>query len=211
MRHGEGVGLSLRQVLVFYFYVVTVATLLVMVTGISRLVQAGLALPLGKEFSYNPVYYADTYPVVRTSVEVPPGVTPAPAEPQEATGPDEQARQKGLDQAFKEGILSGVMFTVVGGIFWLVHQWGRRRFAQSAQLLEQLYLLALLSIFAGLTLYYLPTGLYDTLRYYVAGVRTDYNPPGGTLAMGIVSLPIWLFYLSAAFRKLRVNRGGAAS
>jgi len=212
LRHGEGVGLSLRQILVFYFYVMTVVTLLVTVSGLSRLVQAGLALPLGKEFSYYPVYYPDSYPVIRAPVGVPPTplATPTPAEPQKGPTADELARERGLDQAFKEGILSGVMFTVVGGVFWLIHQGGRRRYGQNGGVLEQLYMLSLLGIFAGMTLYSLPTGLYDTLRYYLLDVREGFSPPGGRLATAIIALPFWLFYLGAAFRKLRAGRATAS-
>jgi hypothetical protein len=171
-------------------------------------VRAGLAVPLGKEFSYYPVYYPDSYPVVRVPVEPLPG--PTPAEPQKGTGPDEQASQERLDQAFKEGILRGLNFAVVGGVFWLVHQWGRRRFGQNGGMLEPLYLVSLLAIFAGMTLYSLPSGLYDTLRYYILDSRDSFSPPGERLAMAIVSLPFWLLYLSAAVRRLRAGRIEAA-
>ena len=124
VRRGEGVSLSLRQVLAFYFYVMTVVTLLVAFSGLSRLVQAGLSVPLGREFSYYPVYYPEDYPVpVRLEAPPAPVVAPTPsvaptvAPPEE--GPiaeeEEARRQKGLDQAFKEGILGGLNFTVVGG------------------------------------------------------------------------------------------------
>ena len=212
VRRGEGVGVSLRQVLAFYFYVLTVVTLLIAVGGLSRLVQAGLAVPLGKEFSYYPVYYPEDYPVP-VRLEAPPAPTVAPTVVPPKTSiileEEEARRQKGLDQAFKEGILSGLNFAVVGGVFWLVHQWGRRRFGQNGGMLEQLYMLSLLGIFAGMTLYSLPTGLYDTLRYYFLDAR-EISPPGGRLATAIVALPFWLFYLSAAFRKLRAGQATAA-
>ena len=215
VRRGEGVSLSLRQVLAFYFYVMTVVTLLVAVGGLSRLVQAGLAVPLGREFSYYPVYYPDDYPVP-LRMEAPPApalaVPPTVVPPGKGSVPEEEEarRQKGLDQAFKEGVLGGLNFTVVGGLFWLVHQWGRRRFGQNGEGLEQLYLIGLLSIFAGLTLYSLPSGINDTLRYYLLDARQGFNPPGGRLATAIVALPFWLFYLSAAFRRLRASRATAA-
>ena len=216
VRRGEGVSLSLRQVLAFYFYVMTVVTLLVAVGGLSRLVQAGLAVPLGREFSYYPFYYPDDYPVP-VRLEAPPAapapaVAPTVAPPQKGPVAEEEEarRQKGLDQAFKEGILGGLNFTVVGGLFWLVHQWGRRRFGQNGDMLENLYLIGLLSVFAGLTLYSLPSGINDTLRYYLLDARQGFNPPGGRLATAIVALPFWLFYLSAAFRRLRASRATAA-
>lgn len=214
VRRGEGVSLSLRQVLAFYFYVMTVVTLLVAFSGLSRLVQAGLAVPLGKEFSYYPVYYPDSYPVP-LRLEAPPApalaVPPTVVPPQKGPSPEEEARrQKGLDQAFKEGILGGLNFTVVGGLFWLVHQWGRRRFGQNGDMLENLYLIGLLSVFAGLTLYSLPSGINDTLRYYLLDSGQRFNPPGGRLATAIVALPLWLLYLSATLRRLRASRAAAA-
>ena len=213
VRRGEGVSLSLRQVLAFYFYVMTVVTLLVAVGGLSRLVQAGLAVPLGREFSYYPVYYPDDYPVA-VRLEAPPAPALAPAVPLPQKGPipeeEEARRQKGLDQAFKEGILGGLNFTVVGGLFWLVHQWGRRRFGQNGDMLEHLYLIGLLSIFAGLTLYSLPSGINDTLRYYLLDGGQGSNPPGDRLATAIVALPLWLLYLSATLRRLRASRATTA-
>jgi hypothetical protein len=213
VRRGEGVSLSLRQVLAFYFYVMTVVTLLVAFSGLSRLVQAGLAVPLGKEFSYYPFYYPDDYPVpVRLEAPPAPALVPTVVPPQKGPIPEEEEarRQKGLDQAFKEGILGGLNFTVVGGLFWLVHQWGRRRFGQNGDMLENLYLIGLLSVFAGLTLYSLPSGINDTLRYYLLDGGQGSNPPGGRLATAIVALPLWLLYLSATLRRLRASRATAA-
>jgi hypothetical protein len=205
VRRGEGVSLSLRQVLAFYFYVMTVVALLVAVGGLSRLVQAGLAVPLGREFSY----YPDDYPVP-VRLEAPPApalaIAPTVVPPEE----EEARRQKGLDQALNEGILGGLNFTVVGGLFWLVHQWGRRRFGQNGDMLENLYLIGLLSIFAGLTLYSLPSGINDTLRYYLLDARQGFNPPGGRLATAIVALPLWLLCLNAILRRLRASRATAA-
>ncbi|MBU2008809.1 MAG: hypothetical protein KJ624_03000 [Chloroflexi bacterium] len=214
VRRGEGVSLSLRQVLAFYFYVMTVVTLLVAFSGLSRLVQAGLAVPLGREFSYYPVYYPDYYPVPMR-IEAPPApapaVPPTVAPPQKGPSPEEEARrQKGLDQALKEGILGGLNFTVVGGLFWLVHQWGRRRFGQNGDMLENLYLIGLLSVFAGLTLYSLPSGINETLRYYLLDGGQGSNPPGGRLATAIVALPLWLLYLSATLRRLKASRATPA-
>ncbi|HJW87902.1 MAG TPA: hypothetical protein VJ565_00300, partial [Dehalococcoidia bacterium] len=104
VRRGEGVSLSLRQVLGFYFYVMTVVTLLVTVGGLSRLVQAGLTVPLGREFSYYPFYYPDDYPVP-VRLEAPPAapapaVAPTVAPPQKGPVAEEEEarRQKGLDQ-----------------------------------------------------------------------------------------------------------------
>ena len=216
VRRGEGVSLSLRQVLAFYFYVMTVVTLLVTVSGLSRLVEAGLAVPLGREFSYYPFYYPDDYPVP-VRLEAPPAapapaVAPTVAPPQKGPVAEEEEarRQKGLDQAFKEGILGGLNFTVVGGLFWLVHQWGRRRFGQNGDMLENLYLIGLLSVFAGLTLYSLPSGINDTLRYYLLDGGQGSNPPGDRLATAIVALPLWLLYLSATLRRLRASRATTA-
>src|SRR3990172_1983004 len=216
VRRGEGVSLSLRQVLAFYFYVMTVVTLLVTVSGLSRLVEAGLAVPLGREFSYYPFYYPDDYPVP-VRLEAPPAapapaVAPTVAPPQKGPVAEEEEarRQKGLDQAFKEGILGGLNFTVGGGLFWLVHQWGRRRFGQNGDMLEQLYLIGLLSIFASLTIYSLPSGINETLRYYLLDSGQSFNPPGDRLAKTIVALPLWLLYLSATLRRLRASRAVAA-
>jgi hypothetical protein len=211
-RSGQGITVSLRQLFTVYLYVMTILTLLLTVSGLSHLVQAGLAVPLGKEFSYFPRFAPAPVRIAKPPpppVPAEPGVVPEEREPtpeEEAKirEEEEKRRQEGLDQAFKEGLLNGLSLFVVGGILWALHLWGKRRMAEKEALIERLYLIVLLFIFAALALSSLPTSIYETTRFYILRPPEDYfSPPGGKLATAIVTLPLWLFYLTSTIRRLR--------
>lgn len=204
-RSGQGITLPLRQLFNVYLYLMTILSLLLTVSGLSSLVQAGLAVPLGKEFSY----YTPDYPRP-VYIPAPPTIdgVPAPAKPQLTPTPEEQEKQRQdtLNQAFKDGMVKGLSLTVVGGILWAIHWRGKRRMTEKDSLMGRLYLVVLLFVFAALTLSSLPTGIYETVRYYVVGSQTQYSgpvTPGAKLSTAIVSLPIWLIYLFGAMKQLR--------
>ncbi|MDP2726208.1 MAG: DUF5671 domain-containing protein [Dehalococcoidia bacterium] len=211
-RSGQGFAISLRQLFTVYLYVMTILTLLLTVSGLSHLVQAGLAVPMGKEFSYYPRFMSVRMPPPY-QVPAKPGIMPE----QTQLTPEEQARlqeeearrrKEGLELAHQEGLLNGLSLSVVGGILWALHQWGRRRLAEKESLMERLYLIVLLFIFAAMSLSSLPSSISETVRFYV--VRTPeeiYNPPGGKLATAIVTLPFWIYYLACTIRRLRRTPG----
>ncbi|MBM2832164.1 MAG: hypothetical protein HW414_1216 [Dehalococcoidia bacterium] len=215
-RSGQGFAISLRQLFTVYLYVVTILTLLLTVSGLSHLVQAGLAVPLGKEFSYYPRFIPETITIAR------PPYAPVPAKPglapdQTQLTPEEQARlqeeearrrKEGLQLAHQEGLLNGLSLSVVGGILWALHQWGRRRLAEKDSLLERLYLIVLLFIFAALSLSSLPSSISEAVRFYVVRSPEEiFNPPGAKLATAIVTLPFWIYYLACTIRRLRHTPG----
>ena len=105
------------------------------------------------------------------------------------------------------GLLNGLSFTIVGGIIWGAHLYGRRRLErgqEEGEWLQRLYVIALLFTFGILTLTSLPQVVFDTLRYYLIEEAPEfYGPPGDRLSTGIVALPLWLYYLWGTFRLVR--------
>jgi hypothetical protein len=212
LRTGQGLNISWRFLFLVYFYLMTVISLLVMVGGLSNLVRVGMGAALGKEFSYD----APRYAVKLLPPPVPVGGDRVPI-PQEAEQPtteeQEEARQKALDRGFKEGLFNGLSFTIVGGLIWGVHLYGRRRLEQGEEVewLRRLYVIALLLIFGILTLTSLPEAVFDTLRYYLIEADQDFfrRPPAERLSTGIVALPLWLYYLWGTFRLAKGRAEGA--
>lgn len=211
LRTGQGLSISWRSLFLVYFYLMTVISLLVMVGGLSNLVRVGMGAALGKEFSYHASRYAVKMPP--PPVRVAPNGVPTAEESQEPTSEEQEAeRQKALDRSLQEGLLNGLSFTIVGGIIWGAHLYGRRRLergAEEGEWLHRLYVIALLLTFGILTLTSLPQAVFDTLRYYVIEEAPEfYGPPGDRLSTGIVALPLWLYYLWGTFRLVRNKSEG---
>lgn len=202
LRAGEPFTIPLRLLLRIYLYLVVVASLLVMVSGLADLVRAGLGAGLGLEFSYRPAYVA-------------PAPIPVPDErgKQEPSQEEmEQQRREGLSRSLREGLVRGISFALVGGLIWSVHSLGRRRLetpAEAGDLLNRLYLIALLVVFSILTLVSLPTGLFEALRYYLLEQgESRSTTPGSPLSTAIVALPFWTYYLNSTVRSMRRPAGG---
>jgi len=201
-RSGERPGLPWRALLRLYLYLVLVASLMVMVSGLADLVRAGLGMALGKEFSYYPAYV----PAVEPFPPSPAGEPPAKPQP---PNPEEQAqpREEGLNRALREGLLRGISFSLVGAMVWGAHLWARRRLEEPGEgedLLGRGYLVLLLVLFSVVVLVSLPSALYDALRFYLLereGIR-----PGAPLATALTALPFWAWYLRQAVRTLRRDR-----
>lgn len=194
LRTGERLIFPMRLLFRIYLYLITLASLLTLVTGLSDLVQAGLGAGLGKEFSYDPVYIYEprTEPIAKdgTELEEPPSVS-----------------EKGLDRAMKEGLLDGISLTIVGALVLALHTWGRLRLEipeERQDVLHRIYLILMLVLFGGVTLVTLPSAVFETLRFYILD-SDQYNRtrPGGSLATALITLPVWGYYLRTTIGMLR--------
>ena len=72
--------------------------------------------------------------------------------------------------------------------------------------MRRVYLFVGLIIFTLVTLISLTAGIPETLKYALLENELGEESPGETLAIAIVALPIWLFYLIETIRKERANR-----
>lgn len=194
LRAGEGITVSLRFLLIAYLYLASVVGLLVMVHGTALLLNAGLSIPLGRDFSYSAA------PIFRDSKE--------PKQP----SADEQKLQRArmLERSFREGVLNGIVNVFFGGLVWGVHVVTRRRMERGTEkeygLLRKSYLIVLLVIFGIGSIITLPAGTFEAIRYYVIEPIEEFvfrNPPGPKLATSIVFTPVWVFYLLSTLREVR--------
>src|SRR3989304_3971269 len=96
LRSGEPINISFRLLLTAYFYLLTIAGLIVLLVGLSGLVNAGLGAVLGRDFSYTRPPIARPIPV--TPEGVPQKTAPSPEE-QRLQAERQQERQS------REGLL----------------------------------------------------------------------------------------------------------
>jgi hypothetical protein len=208
LRRGEDVQLSLRGLFRGYLYIMSLASLLIMISGISHLVQWGFAVGFGNEFSYRPARVEAIRPAERFLYErgvQPPELTAE--EREEMRRLDEERRIEGLDLAFKTGLLDGIIFTAIGALLWGAHLWGRRRLEtveeQESSALNRIYLIVLILVLGVITISTLPVAARDALRYGLLDTGLAYSPPGGRLGTAIAVMPFWLVYLWVTVRGIR--------
>ena len=200
LRKGEPIHLPLRGMFRLYIYILLVVSLVLLSSGLGHLVRYGLASGFGYEFSYNP----DHFEMDRDARFDSEG-KPIPLTDEEET----QRREEGLVLAYKEGLFEVISYSIVGGILWIAHAYGRRKLEtveeRTSSLVNRLYLILLLLIFGIATLASLPSAAFEAVRYLVLGNDGSYRgqAPGGELATAIVSLPIWLAYLRGVIVTIR--------
>ena len=211
-RAGEQMRLPVRLLFRIYLYLVIIAGMVLSVQGLSSLVRAGLGTAIEKEFSYTPEYVP-----VPAPAEPPDKGATAPAEPQDKgavrpagpTAEEEAARQKGLDRAWREGLINGVAFTVIGLLVLGSHVLGLRMLQTAEErsgMLHRFYVFAVLVVFTIIVLVTLPQGVFESMRYWLLKPVDSYSrpsPPGQALSTAIVALPVWGVSLWAALRAAR--------
>lgn len=209
LRSGEPINISFSFLLTAYFYLLTVVGLIVLLIGLSGLVNAGLSLVLGRDFGYSRPPVARPLPPPVPLEGVPQRVAPAPEE-QRLEADRQQERQ------FREGLLQGASMVLVGGIVWGIHSLGRRRMEQGQEersnFLRMAYLIILLAISSIVAVVSLTSAINDTLRFYLIQPPGEFefrSPPGQNASVALVFTPVWGYYLLALLRGL--NRGGSSN
>lgn len=122
-----------------------------------------------------------------------------------------------VDQAFRADeiasditVASALLGT--GLIVCLLHVYGRRAVekttGKAAPTLRRVYLFSMLGIFGLAGLIALPLAIYQLIDYYVAdhGYLSHVDPPSESLAVAIVVVPLWAYYLFRVFREIRQPR-----
>lgn len=212
--------MPIRLLFRVYLAAMSIVSLLILTGGIAHLVNAGFSEVFDRDFSYYPVYVGDAElealrkpdapaPVpTATPTPVPGAAAPASPTPVPTPTPEEKEllRQEGLQRSFEEGLLSGVSYTLVGGLLWFAHVWGRRKVETPEErrddVLDRLYLLVVLLIFGIVTVVSLPSAVDESLRYFILDYN-DRRQPGEELAVALVSLPVLLIYLRGTIQSIR--------
>lgn len=204
VRSGAPDGLSLRTLLVGYFHLMSIVAALVLATGLTTLLKAGMSEIFGREFSYW------TPPrVVAKPVPLEPGAPRAVEPSPEQLEEQRQSALRRIAQQVREDLVQGGTLALAGAILWLLHAWGRRRIVVADDawraFFARAHLTILLLLFSLIGIISLPMGIYQLLRFYLIPAAEDVppQPPGESVAMAVVFVPLWLFYLAAALRQMR--------
>ena len=194
-RSGETESLPLRLLLRVYLYLLSIIGVALLVAGLAGLVQAGLGAAVNEEFSYR----AEGGTASRSLLSAAGLGIPQP----EQSGVE---REEALERALDEGILRGISVTLVGVVVLGLHVWGRWRLERENErsgTLNRVYLVLLLVILSVVAVTTLPSAIFDTLRYSILDSNTAEVTPGGRLAIAMVTVPVWAYYLYATLRALR--------
>lgn len=221
LRSGAGLVLPMRFLLRLYLYVVIIAGLLLLAQGLAGLLQVGLASALGNDFSYRPVQIGlERRPIAVDPLELKDRPQLTDAERQRLSEILEQKEQKsleqrreqrvlGLDRARKEGLIQGISFTLIGAIIWGAHLFARRKLETPEgrnSPINRGYLIIMVVIFGLITIINLPQAVFEGFSFYLLDPIDEFrrgSPPGGKLALSIVTLPIWIIYLVGAIKAAR--------
>jgi hypothetical protein len=202
VRGGRGsLDLAPRNVVRLYLYIASLAGIVVLVVGLSGVLNAGFAAAFGNGFVYGDSSRVAVPP------SCPPGAVGCP--PQQPDFETQQRQQ--LDRRRADDLIRGLTFTVFGAAFWGAHWAARRGVATGEELqsaLHRSYLMLGTVVFGLSTIVLLATGIYQALSYLILPVvaNTFRQGVGDSLAGGIVTLPVWLIYLWLVVRDLRATR-----
>lgn len=134
-----------------------------------------------------------------------PLATPTPEQVEEQT----QRQRQAIEQQYRSDLLQGATMTIVGALLWPLHTWGRRRLIRAGNgwttFLARTHLTVLLVLFGVVGLISLPTGIYQFLQFFLVPVDEfqSRQPPGESVALAIVFVPLWLISLVIAVREMR--------
>lgn len=200
-RSGEPLGISFRTVLLTYFYLMSIASFLVLTGGLSTGVKAGLSNVFGREFSY-------WFPPGMRVMSV--GEGPMRGEdltPQPVPEAERERKRREVERQYQNDLIQSATFAIVGGVIWVLHSIGRRLMESQEETFREFFrkaqLTIMLAIFSIVGIITLPFGIYQLLQFVIIPVDefTFRQPPGDTVATAVVFVPVWLFYLAMVLRQ----------
>jgi hypothetical protein len=207
-RGGDALDFAPRNLLRLYLYVGSLAGIVVLVIGLSGILNAGLAAAFGTGFVYGTQSYPDPAMIGACPPNVPPGSPECkPGVP--ADFAERNARE--IERRKADDLIRGVTFTAFGLLFWGAH-WGARRGFIGADEpqsgIRRGYLMLGTVIFGLSTIVLLPMGIYQALSYVLLPATDGFYRPGAgeSLSGGLVTLPVWLIYLWLVVRDFRATR-----
>lgn len=193
VRSGQRLNLSFRTIAAAYFHLMAIACFLVMTVGIATALKAGLSDAFGRPFSYY------TPPVSRPTPEGAPSRVPPPEDRTDFG-------RREVDRQYQNDLIQGVTLAVVGAVLWGLHTIGRREVTppEIELFFSRAYSTVLLAIFGPVGVVFLPTGLYELLRYLLVSIDdASRNQPGASVATALVFVPIWMYYLMDILKRTR--------
>jgi len=204
-RGGDGLDFAPRNLLRLYLFIASLAGIVVLSIGLSGILNAGFAAMFGNGFVYGTPFSA-------IAPACPPNISPGSPECK-ANPPDFAERQaREIERRRGEDVIRGITFAVFGALFWGAHWAARRSVVGPDEPLLGMrrgYLMLGTVIFGLSTVVLLPMGIYQALSYLILPATDGFYRQGAgeSLSGGIVTLPIWLIYLSLVIREF----GGSAA
>jgi hypothetical protein len=207
-RGGDGLDFAPRNLLRLYLHIASLAGIIILAIGLSGILNAGLAAALGTGF----VYGSNSFPVPAIAQPCPPNIPPGSPECK-GIPPDFAERQaRELERRRGDDLIRGITFAVFGALFWGAHWAARRSVVGPDEPLSGMrrgYLMLGTVIFGLSTVVLLPMGIYQALSFLILPAADGVYRPGAgeSLSGGLVTLPIWIIYLSLVVRELRGQSG----
>ncbi|GEM_PF-1414371 len=211
--------LSLRNAVEGYFYLMTVVSFVIFTFGLVALLNVGASQALGKDFSYGrPPYYGPMS--ARPIPAYPPGVVPekttplTPAQEEELRQKEEQRQleenRRRQDQNQREELTQGIGMAFVGGLVWVLHAWGRRRFYSVqdsfSKGIRRSYLVVMLVLYSIMGVTSVTIAVSRVLRQYILQDvdKYAYMPsPGPIAAATVIFVPVWIYFLVALITEMK--------
>ncbi|MDE3112325.1 MAG: hypothetical protein KGN00_01275 [Chloroflexota bacterium] len=187
-----GVDLSGQSLLRLYLYLASLAGVITVTVGVSLLLAWGMGNAFGLETAYGR----------------PPLVTPCP--PGQCPEPAQLALQyqHQSEQRLSGDLIGGLTTGLFGLLFYVGHKLGRRAVGgdDDTSALHRAYVVLGTFVFGLSAIVLLPVGVYQALSIWLIPHTDDVFVPGiaDALTGGIVTTPIWLFYLLRMARGARV-------
>ena len=205
LRGGDGADFSPGGLLRRYLYIASLAGVLVFVVGAASLVNVGLAVTAGNDFTYGRPPDISAFSFKGACPPNTPECDAARARDLELNSPARLLEQR--DRRRGDDLVRGLTFTVFGALFWGAHWSTRRGFGADgrASSLRRGYLMSGTLLFGLVTVVLLPWGVYQALSAAILPLAPNQYNPGiaDTLGGGIAALPIWLIYLRLVVRDVR--------
>jgi hypothetical protein len=207
-RGGDALDFAPRNLLRLYLYVGSLAGIVVLVIGLSGILNAGLAAAFGTGFVYGS---QQPYPAGVISPACPPNMPPGSPECKPVPTDFAERNAREIDRRRADDLIRGLTFTVFGLAFWGAH-WGARRGVIGADEpqsgMRRGYLMLGTVIFGLSTIVLLPMGIYQALSYVLLPATDGFYRPGAgeSLSGGLVTLPVWLIYLWLVVQEFRATR-----
>lgn len=197
---------SSRNLLRAYLRLAYMVSLVIFLVGAVNVLTAGFAGAFGRSFSYDANFYG--------SAPVCPQPAPAASAPPGKCVSDSGNAFSPSDTRLQDDLIRGFSLLVTGLILGAGHRFGQRAMETPAERsgsgLARAEMLIGTVGFGLVAIVALPIASYSVLHRVVLGSgppvgSSSSDTPGAALAVAVVFLPAWLYYLFGFVRKVRAS------